>query len=33
MRTLDRVFLWWGVLMAVAFVALVLVFPHTPWAR
>jgi hypothetical protein len=33
MRTLDRVFLWWGLLTFVAFVALCLVFPHTPWAR
>jgi len=33
MNKLDRVCLWAGVTMFVAFVALVLVYPHTPWAR
>jgi hypothetical protein len=33
MRTLDRICLWAGLLMLVAFVSMVLVFPHTPWAR
>jgi hypothetical protein len=33
MKTLDRIFLVSGVLMMVGFVAIVLVYPHTPWAR
>jgi hypothetical protein len=33
MRLLDRICLWAGLAMFVAFVGAVLVYPHTPWAR
>jgi hypothetical protein len=32
-RLVDRIFIVLGLLMFLGFVALVLVFPHTPWAR
>lgn len=32
MRTVDRVFLIVTLLVFAAFVAVVLVYPHTPWA-